>query len=74
VRLIKLSTNEFPGEANLLTYFAQELQDRKPPGLFRLPTGWIGKDALHEGETLLFSYRNRLRFVAKAKTGRMDNT
>ena len=29
---------------------------------------------LEAGETVLFMYRSRLRFVAKAETGRMDNT
>ena len=74
MRLVKLSTDEFTEEADLKAYFTQELPRRNPPGLFRLPTGWIGQEALEPGETLLFSYRGRLRFVAKAETGWMDNT
>jgi hypothetical protein len=74
LRLIKLSTDEFPEEAEIQAYFVKELQGRNPTGLFRFPKGWIGENNLSEGETLLFSYRNKLRFVAKAKTGRMDNT
>lgn len=74
MRLIKLSTDEFPEEADLQAYFTQVLPNRQPPGLFRLPRGWIGEDGLDVGETLLFSYRGRLRFVGEAETGRMDNT
>jgi hypothetical protein len=34
----------------------------------------ISKDGLALGETLLFSYRGRLRFVAKAASGRLEGT
>jgi hypothetical protein len=73
MRLVKLSTKEFPQEAALLAFFNQVLWGRNPPGLFQLPSGWIGEVGLDKGETLLFTYRGRLRFVAKAETGRMDN-
>jgi len=73
MRLIKLSTIEFPKEKDLQTYFNKELKSRKPVGLFRFQSGWIAKGALYEGETLLISYRNRLRFVAKTKTERIEN-
>jgi hypothetical protein len=73
MRLVKLSTDEFPEESDLLVYFDRVLPARTPPGLFRFK-GHIADGALDPGETVLFSYRAHLRFVARAETGRMDNT
>jgi hypothetical protein len=72
MRLVKLSTDEFPEESDHLAYFNRELPARRSPGLFRFK-GRIAEEALDPGETVLFSYRGRLRFVAQAETGRMDN-
>jgi hypothetical protein len=72
MRLVKLSTEEFLDDNALHTYFAEELPRRNPPGLF-LFGNQIAADGLEPGETVLFSYRNALRYVAKVETGRMDN-
>jgi hypothetical protein len=71
MRLVKLGTREFPNQSDPQAFFAQELPSRKPPGLF--PCKQIGKNGLQPDETVLFTYRCRLRFVAKAKTGRKNN-
>jgi hypothetical protein len=73
MRLVKLSPKEFPEESDLLTYFAEELPSRNPPGLFVFPKGWIAQGELDPGETVLFSYRGRIRYIAKAATGRRAN-
>ena len=72
MRLIKLSTDEFADEDVLQTYFADELRKRTPKGLFIFGKQ-IAPNGIKPGETILFSYRNKLRFVAKAKTGRKKN-
>jgi len=72
MRLVKL-TDELLGGA-LNDYFDNVLPARHPPGLFRCPRGPIARNALATGETMLFSYRGRIRFVARAGSGRMMNT
>ena len=73
MRLVKLSINEFSTERELQAFFAQKLPARIPPSLF--PCGrQIGEKGLQPDETVLFTYKCRLRFVAKTKTGRMKNT
>jgi hypothetical protein len=72
MRLVKLSTDEFPEDHDLIAYFRDVLPARNPPGLFFLGHQ-IGGDALEPGETLLFCYRGNIRYVAKAETGRMDS-
>jgi hypothetical protein len=72
MRLVKLSTDEFANERDVLDYFDRELPSRTPPGLFRFRRQ-IAEDGLEPRETILFSYRGHLRFVAQAETGRMDN-
>ena len=74
MRLVKLNADEFPEERHLLAYFDRELSSRTPPGLFRFTKGRIAEGALDPGETVLFSYRGRLRFVAQTETARMDNS
>jgi uncharacterized protein YacL (UPF0231 family) len=72
MRLVKLSTSEFANEDALQKYFTRELPKRNPKGLFVFG-GHIAENGLTPGETILFSYRNRLRYVTKAETGRMEN-
>lgn len=72
MRLVKL-TDELLGGA-LDDYFDNVLPGRRPPGLFRCPRGRIAEDALAEGETLLFSYAGRLRFVARSLSTRLEHT
>jgi hypothetical protein len=73
MRIVKLGPEEFPDEHKLLGYFEQELPARTPPGLFLFKSR-IAKDELDPGETVLFCHDAKLRFVAEAATGRMDNT
>jgi hypothetical protein len=73
MRLVKLSTDQFPEETDLLAFFDQKLPARNPPGLFRFAKRRIAEGSLAPGETVLFSYRGHLRFIAQTKTGRMDN-
>jgi hypothetical protein len=72
MRLVKLSTDEFPEETDLHTYFREELPARNPPGLF-LFGHQIASDGLEVGETLLFCYRGNIRYVATVETTRMDS-
>jgi len=71
MRLVKL-TDELLG-GGLDDYFEEVLPRREPAGLFRCPRGKIAADALCDGETLLFSYQGRLRFVARAASGLREN-
>jgi hypothetical protein len=72
MRVAKLSTEEFADESRLDEFFAA-LSQRNPPGLFLIGKQ-IAADGLTPGETVLFTYRGRLRYVAHAASGRLDNT
>ncbi len=72
MRIAKLSRKEFTDE-NALEAFFEGLPNRNPPGLF-LVKKQIRSDGLAENETILFTYAGRLRYVARAATGRLDNT
>src|SRR5207253_8395544 len=54
--------------------FFAGLSKRNPPGLFLIPPGQIRADGLAVGEWVLFTYLGRLRYVARAASGRQDNT
>jgi hypothetical protein len=73
MRLVKLSTAEFADESALETYFTDELPKRSPKGLFVFNGHQIAANGLKREETILFSYQNKLRYVAKAETPRIDN-
>jgi Predicted restriction endonuclease len=73
MRLVKLSTIEFEDENVLQRYFSEELHNREPKGLFVFGRQ-IAANGIEPGETILFSYRSKLRYVGKAKTGRTDNS
>jgi hypothetical protein len=75
MRLVKLSDKDedFPDEKALSKYFDEKLHEKSPPGRFIFGRQ-IAADGLRCGETILFSYRNRLRYVAEAETGSMDTT
>jgi len=72
MRLVKLSKDKFADEAAVDAFFTGELSRRTPPGLFLIGQQ-IAADGLAAGETVLFSYDGRLRFVARAISGREDN-
>ncbi|HEV7927533.1 MAG TPA: hypothetical protein VGR14_19435, partial [Verrucomicrobiae bacterium] len=72
---MKLSTDEFADEEKLQNYFTGdgELRTGTQQGVFVF-NGHIAPKGLVRGETILFSYQNKLRYVAKAETGRKANT
>ena len=72
MRIIKLSKKEFDLE-EVLPFFERDLPSRKPPGQFRIPSGWIDKKHLSIGEPLLFSYEGHVLYSARAGSGRLDN-
>src|SRR5437588_11377995 len=72
MRVAKLSPEVFPDEAAVDAFFTAALPHRNPPGLFHVG-GQIAEDGLTPGETILFTYRGRLRFVGRAATGRLEN-
>jgi hypothetical protein len=73
MRVAKLSPDVFADEAVVHAFFRTELPRRNPPGLFHVGSQ-IAEDRLSVGETLLFTYRGRLRFVGRTATGRLANT
>src|SRR5207302_3784253 len=73
MRVAKLSPEVFPDDGAVDAFFTADLPHRNPPGLFHVGEQ-IAADGLAPGETLLFTYRGRLRFVGRAATGRLDNT
>jgi len=76
VRLIKLSIGEFPTGEDVNRYFRSpesELRSRTPRGTFVFPKGWIAKDGLNPGDTVLFSYRADVIYVGRARSGRQPN-
>jgi hypothetical protein len=72
--MLSLTRGEPTDEARLRAFFADDLPSRTPPGLFPFPPGRIADGGLTPGEMLLFSFLGRVRFVAKSKSGRMNNT
>jgi hypothetical protein len=66
MRLIKLSTQHFANEKQLDGYFKRELNGKRR---FYFNTQ-IREDGIMPGETVLFSLRGRLLYVAKATVGR----
>jgi hypothetical protein len=71
MRLAKLSTEHFSDAKELSAFFA-DIENREPPGLFRIGQQ-IAANGLDAGETILFSLLGRVRFVGKSASGRLDN-
>jgi hypothetical protein len=72
MRVIKLSKLVFEDQNLLRDYFTNKLPELNPPGLFTFING-IGEDGLYVGETLIFSYDGRIRYIANAASGRELN-
>jgi chorismate mutase len=74
VRLIKLSPvdHDFVNEDALQNYFNEVLPNRNPPGRFYF-NRQIREGGLNPNETILLSYKKRLRYVAQVGQARMDN-
>lgn len=77
MRLVKCSREdeEFTSEEDALHFFRQALWDKG--GRFGFGYGnQIGPtpESLSAGETVLFQYEGKIRFVAKAISGRLDGT
>jgi hypothetical protein len=73
MRVAKLSDNVFADEAALDAFFA-ERPNSNPPGWFLIPASRIRADGLAVGEWVLFTYLAQLRYLARAASGRQDNT
>lgn len=78
MRLIKLSKKEFNKEEDVDHFFGPDLksnrsllEQREPPGAFFFGEKKIGEGGIQEGETLLFTYDGKLRFIAKSASGRL---
>lgn len=74
MRLVKLSTAEFKDSDEVDDFFDDDLPEREPPGKFLFPAGWIAADGLDESELLLFSFLGRVVRIARAGSGRLQNT
>ena len=77
MRIIKLSKkneSEFAKEDGVRKFFSCTIQNRKPPGIFRVTKGRIADGALEPGEQLLFTYEARVMFIALAKSELMLNS
>jgi hypothetical protein len=71
MRIVKLSDAE-TGLGTLdgvRRFFLEELRHRMPPGKFQVTPGRIAQDGLSPGELLLFTYRARIVFTARAGSG-----
>lgn len=68
MRIIKLSTDEFPTVENLLQYFFAELPSRNPKGQFLVTPDRIALDAFNLGERLVFTHKAKVVFSAISKT------
>lgn len=74
MRLIKLSVKEFKDLKSVHSYFqdvGSEFRNRGKHGFFCFPKGWIAEDGLEPDETILFSYKGQVVYVAKTLSGRM---
>ena len=68
MRLIKLSTEEFKADEDVHNYFNNrnsEFHSRGMNGVFIFPNGWIAKNSIEPNDTILFSYRGNILYVAK---------
>jgi len=74
MRLVKLSTAEFNDIDEVDEFFDEDLPQREPPGKFLFPAGWIAADGLDESELLLFSFLGQVVRIARAGSGRLQNT
>jgi hypothetical protein len=73
MRVIKLSEAEFSNLEEVREFFAG-LAGHEPPGKFRVPKGWIAKDALDVNEQLVFTFQGTAVFTANALAGIQANT
>ena len=75
MRIIKLSPEDmsFPDRRSVDMYFEQRLPNRIPEGQFFITKGRIARNGVEKGELLIFSYRNEIVYIAKAKSPRFTN-
>ena len=76
MRIIKLSQKDidFPDRHSVDTYFEVKLPNRNPVGQFLLTKGRIKKDGIDAGEPIIFTYQGRVTHIAKASSGRLENS
>jgi hypothetical protein len=73
MRIVKLSTAEFPTLADVKRFFLADISLRTPPGKFRVPPGWIAEDKIEPNEPLVFTYETKVVFTARAGSGLLQN-
>lgn len=76
MRIIKLSHKDPDMETQEMVdhFFNVTLNERTPPGKFRLTETRIGKDGMYIGEKLIFTYKGKIVYVAESKSGRIVNS
>lgn len=72
MRIIKLKETEL--RMSIEEYFISELFNRNPRGLFIFPQKMIRAHSLQIGDTILFSLKGTVRYVATTLTGMEENT
>src|SRR5690554_4052753 len=76
MRIVKLGTRPPTGFATLddvRRFFFTEIRERNPPGRFDVTPGRIAQNGLELDEALVFTYRARVVFTARAGSGLLPN-
>lgn len=74
MRIIKLSPKDqdMKTEEMVEYFFERKLRENEPEGQFLLTKGRIAKSGISIGEVLVFSYKGALKYLALAKSVRME--
>ncbi len=75
MRIVKLSDLDpsFDTLDGVRAFFFHEIWKRTPPGRFRVTRGRIAQAGLKPGEPLVFTFRRRVVFTARAETELLPN-
>src|SRR5438874_2374672 len=72
MRIVKLSTGEFPNASNVRQFFLEDLPKRNPKGKFRITPGRIAQ--LGDGERLIFTHKARVVFTGLASSNVLESS